>query len=188
MRRIYKLFLIVFLSSIFFGCETWNVIKPGDKLPAKTQEGKNTFGCLINGKLYLPETTLSGNVRPLNFSYYSSSTGRYKRGSLFMQGIDARYSLPIAGDLAIQKKDVYRAGKYKLKSQECSPSYQCDQIFYFNSDDNKAYLATSGELIITRFDTVLNIVSGTFEFEGEDGNGKTVKVTSGRFDVKFERY
>jgi hypothetical protein len=27
----------------------------GDKLPPETQNGNNTFGCLLNGKVWLPE-------------------------------------------------------------------------------------------------------------------------------------
>jgi hypothetical protein len=43
-------------------------------------------------------------------------------------------------------------------------------------------------LIITRFDTVQNIVSGTFQMIPHlDGGGSTVELTQGRFDVHFDR-
>lgn len=171
---------------LLVGCEVWQDIKPGDNLPAKTKEGKNTFGCLINKKLFLPETTLFGNVSPLNCYYYPSATDRFRAGSLFIQGIDARYSLPIAGDVAIQKMDVFKTGKYPLQSQSCSTNYQCDQTFYYNSDEYTTYSAHSGELNLTRLDTINKIVSGTFEFNATNPEGKTVRVTAGRFDVKYK--
>lgn len=180
---------IIILVLLFLNSGCFNVdINTAEKLPPITQEGNNTFGCLIDGKLFHPGTTLNGNVRPLTFSYFRFDTDRHKAGSLYIQGIDARYSLPIAGRLAIQKKEVFSAGTFQLKSQECSPTSHCDLIFYYNSDENTNYIATSGELIITRFDTVHNIVSGTFEFEAESGEGEKIKVTSGRFDAEYSEY
>ena len=42
----------------------------------------------------------------------------------------------------------------------------------------------SGQLVITRFDTVARVVAGTFEFTGQRG-AELIKVTQGRFDVTY---
>jgi hypothetical protein len=41
-----------------------NPAKPEDQLPAATQTGANTFGCLVNGQPYTPK----GNVGMTNFA------------------------------------------------------------------------------------------------------------------------
>jgi hypothetical protein len=44
-----------------------------------------------------------------------------------------------------------------------------------------------GELVITRFDTVQNIVSGTFTMSPREAStGEPVQITQGRFDLKFD--
>src|SRR5690606_22346086 len=45
-----------------------------------------------------------------------------------------------------------------------------------------------GRVIITKDDSASKILYGTFEFEGVDNNDpvKIVKITSGRFDIKYQ--
>jgi hypothetical protein len=45
----------------------------------------------------------------------------------------------------------------------------------------------TGELNLKKFDEVNQIASGTFWFNAVNDVGDTVKVTEGRFDVKFTR-
>ena len=49
------IFSILLLASIlqFSGCGL--LPTPKEELPPITQEGKNTFGCLVNGKVWLPK-------------------------------------------------------------------------------------------------------------------------------------
>lgn len=42
-----------------------------------------------------------------------------------------------------------------------------------------------GTLTITRFDNKEFIISGTFEFNVLDTNGKEIKITDGRFDLNY---
>jgi hypothetical protein len=58
-----------------------------DELPSETQEGKNTFGCLINNDALFAGTTLFGLVSPLNVSCYATAQSGFKAGSLYIQGI-----------------------------------------------------------------------------------------------------
>ncbi|MCC6684853.1 MAG: hypothetical protein IT247_07275, partial [Bacteroidia bacterium] len=54
---------------------------------------------------------------------------------------------------------------------------------------NKFYLTDSiytGQLNITRFDTINSILSGTFWFDARDKTtGEVVHITEGRFDNKY---
>ncbi|NDK56371.1 DUF6252 family protein [Pontibacter fetidus] len=176
--------LLIFLS---FSCKKL-LVNPKDKLPPATQVGKNTFGCVINKEPYIASETIFGHVSPVRATYYPSGKETQKEAYLVIQGIDARYDLPIAGDLGIQMVGVTGEGTYQLISQKCEEYYKCDHVFYFNSDDNTTYEATSGKLVITKFDKVQQIISGTFEFEAAASNNRKVKVTAGRFDIKYSVY
>src|SRR5690606_1950129 len=71
-----KHFLIILSLMLIFampGCEIEPLKKkdpPEPTLPPITTEGKNTFGCLVDGKLYLPQR--SGIKSALIREYYDS--------------------------------------------------------------------------------------------------------------------
>ena len=156
--------------------------------PEATQEGKNTFGSYIDGDQFIAASTIFGLVRPINVAYYYDSTNDFKAGSIFIQGIDARSTLPIAGFIAIQKMNVFGTGTFPLTYvSNCSRQYTCDASFYYNSQLSKNYFADSGELTISKLDTVNRIISGTFHFTAKDSTGVKKEITNGRFDVKYNQ-
>lgn len=47
--------------------------------------------------------------------------------------------------------------------------------------------ANPGKVVITKFDPINRIISGTFEFEGQEiVNKEKVSVTEGRFDIDLD--
>ena len=54
-----------------------------------------------------------------------------------------------------------------------------------SGDDGIGYLATSGELKITKHNKSSNTIKGTFHFEGSNFVS-TINVTDGEFDVKYD--
>jgi hypothetical protein len=157
-----------------------------DALPPETQEGKNTFGCLINNEALLAGTTLFGLVSPVNVSYFATAQSGFEAGSLYIQGIDARYSLDIAGFVAVQKMKVFGPGEYSLQSvTNCNQKPTCDASFYFNSKLSQNFFAESGKLTVTKLDTLNKIVSGRFNFMAKDSLGNVKNITDGRFDAKY---
>jgi uncharacterized protein DUF6252 len=48
------------------------------------------------------------------------------------------------------------------------------------------YGATSGSLTIQEHDTASKRIKGTFNFEGDDGNGGKIQVTEGFFDLGYQ--
>jgi hypothetical protein len=62
----FSVILIVVTSSLLASCELLN-IKPKPKLPPITSEGKNTFGCRVNGKVWLPEKSWRGPAFGIQF-------------------------------------------------------------------------------------------------------------------------
>ena len=153
-----------------------------------------TFKCKINGKEFHPSTTLGGNVQPINVYYCPTGSQRYfnyPRGHLSIQGIDARYSLDIAGSVCIQKIGVFGVGEYPLTFQECENFYSCDASWYYKSNEwdyftkEGNYFAESGKLTITKLDTIERRISGTFYFDAKDIKGHKKKITNGVFNVKY---
>ncbi len=91
--------------------------------------------------------------------------------------------------------DIRQPGTFPLNraptrlTPQLSPGY--GQYYRARPDpDRNAYTGPDapGQLLITRFDTVKNIVSGTFELTPrQDGGVETYAVTHGRFDLHFDR-
>lgn len=156
-----------------------------DKLPPKTQEGRNTFGCLINGKAFVPGDKYWGLVKPISCNYYTKDEFHYIRGSLFLQGITMLGNEGM-GSLAIQKMDVYSKGTYSIPYVPCSTAYRCDASF-LHLDQSGDYVSQGGVLKISRLDTLQHIVSGTFDFTVKGADGKNYAIIEGRFDLKMEK-
>lgn len=179
-----KVLISLSLLFLFISCRKNN--NDSIQFPAETQSGLNTFGCYIDGKAFIPSTTLFGNVRPINVYYTPDSTQYYKAGFLSIQGIDARYSLDFAGDVLLQKLQVFGIGEYSLTHVfNCVKPYDCDGGGYYNAKEGKTYFIESGKLTITKLDTLNKIVSGRFYFSAKDTLGNRKEVKSGVFDTKY---
>ena len=154
---------------------------PLSTLPAETQTGAGTFGCLVNGKVYaaLAAIKCRGDWQGLNTLYisadcnsntsYSSdffSTGMLLNGNLSNGQVFnlVRFSQPINSTLSQFVADA----NIKL----CG--YRGNNI-------------KTGQVELVKFDGVARIASGRFAFTlYEPGSGcDTLRVTNGRFDVKF---
>ncbi len=130
----------------------------GDKLPAATQEGKNTCGFLLNGAVWLPK---GDNGYPnLNF-YYDEN---YRGGTLGISGY--RYETNRRSTFAFGGNNITKTGIYKL-------NLSIEHLAQFSIDDNSGYCIYewydtipnhNAYLNITKLDKQKRIVSGTFEF------------------------
>ena len=154
-----------------------------------------TFRCQIDGKVFQPSTTLGGNVSPINVYYCPTGSQGYMNyplGYLSIQGIDANYSLDIAGNICIQKIGVLDVGEYSLTYKECEDFYSCDASWYYKSNEWNSttkegnYFAENGKLTITKLDTIARKISGTFYFNTKDIKGKNKIITNGVFNVKYD--
>ena len=143
-----------------------------DELPPITTEGKNTFGCVVNGKLWLPEQSLGQGAthaeiykRPdtLAVNIYSSNQGQ----SIFMSIID----FP---DLRVNET-------YYFTNEKCCGL----QFLNFENSASCSYeVPQSGHIKLLKWDPDKNILAGTFEFKAySDECEDTVVITEGRFDI-----
>ncbi len=151
-------------------------------LPPATQDGKNTFGFLLNGEPWVP----SGNSGPANL------TIDFDEGiNNGIMGIVA-YRTKSAADktqfiLGIQDSLRFKTDPFTLpiyKKSIGALSYSTKNECHLNHYDTTIY--ETGKINITKLDRNNRIVAGTFEgvlYKAICGD--TVKITAGRFDMKY---
>ncbi len=182
MKKNYSIWLsLIALLSIFAACKKDKTDE--EQLPPITQTGANTFGCLINGKIYIPKGFEqnkpnfnmivdpgfnNGSLGIITFSKNGSSTARLSFGS---DSIKSTGIYPIY----LNSRSSFNY------SQDVDGNQQCLTIGKYTPSAN-------GWIKIAIYDLVNRIISGEFEFQftNPDCNiGEPIKVTQGRFDKKF---
>ncbi|MEZ4909489.1 MAG: hypothetical protein R2774_01375 [Saprospiraceae bacterium] len=169
------LVLIILLSII--SCTKTEEI---DKLPPITMEGKNTFGCLVNGKSWIPETDGGLFNERLSVRYEGNYLGiqaliSSNRNNLRqLIHVDASFSdlgiykippLPFSGEMFTNSKNK------PMGTIECT-SYKC--------------ILEDTEIEILYIDTSKRIISGTFSYKNLTNRcGDVINITDGRFDVRY---
>jgi len=173
MKTLTRYLLVACLPLLLIACER-EAPQPVDQLPPATQEGANTFGCLVDGELWLPESDSWLDV-PWTASFY--------QGTLFIKAKNA--SKPSAFSFELLDR-VHSEGTYVLLHEP----WNGGQFIRF-SEGESVYRPDSthfGYLTITKLDTSEPyFVSGTFYFDAVNENDSTdiVQITDGRFDLKF---
>ena len=161
-----------------------------DKLPPATQIGADTFGCLVDGKALLPRKKGWFPNGPVILAQYQYLTLNGKTGNYFMITADDQktYANEIRGvSLSAQCVDLetktYELDEYNTLFKLAGKYDILDESLYFNRFYTN--LINKGELTITKFDDVNQIMSGTFWFDAVNDKGEKVEVREGRFDVHF---
>jgi len=191
---IYTLFLCLF----FLACkkDSGNNEGAASQLPEITTEGKNTFGCLIDGRPYVV-TGSSGNFFLEATVVWDSVSPFY--GSRIVANIhrdsgpsDSAMIINTQKRTIITKNDVIRMGGGFVSGYDYfgEANYVIDTGASFTDNYYSGYApAPSGEVQYLRLDIDNRILSGTFWFDAYNlQNGlpnKKVEIREGRFDIKF---
>jgi hypothetical protein len=149
---------------------------PLSTLPPETQSGNGTFGCLINGQAMSVKTAflVSGD--------WSCPACLTVAGQSSATQPDYVMSLILAGSL--QSHQVFPLVRYSPPVNFSVNQFAARPIFKqcFYSGD---YIQ-SGQVELVKFDGVARIAAGRFAYTlYEPGGCDTLRVTNGRFDVKF---
>ncbi|MEN1785720.1 MAG: hypothetical protein AAGF77_11345 [Bacteroidota bacterium] len=150
---------------------------PVDALPAITQSGAQTLGCLIDGEPFIPSNI--GTRRP----------------SAFYQFVDGTFTLSISGatgggsskSIIISGLDINGTSEDTFPLQDRgSGRYSARYIIGGGIEEQAETSSTNpGALTITRFDQEAFIVSGVFEFTAVGRDGTIYTITEGRFDLNY---
>jgi len=170
--------LLLTLPLLSVECEDPIAEEQPYELPPITQEGANTFGCLINGEVWLPQANDSDD-----------------------EPLDVNYPIISNFDIRIQKSTSERTDEINLRLKDTSDIWEgktynftkrAETILYFYHDKclfanaNVGGQIIAGELFISRFDSGNRFVSGTFWFTAVS-DCDTVFVKDGRFDLLFTK-
>ena len=173
-KRIY--YSILFVCSILFSA--WSCEKDNEpQLPLITQTGKDTFGCLINGEIWLPKAY---DLFPVKYIVLERVNDQRVWHIGVRQGAASNFYFSI-------NEDSLKEGKINIPVDESNDIgiYHASQRF-----DNSSFrwnYNLPGELIITRLDTVNKVISGTFWFDLINSNYKKIEIRDGRFDLIIDQ-
>jgi hypothetical protein len=171
-----KTFIIttfIFITSFISSCLTPDDPEPA-ALPPLTTEGKNTFGCLIDGRVFLPgKRELGAQILSIFF----------EQNSLQLQAKAGKESVSVICN------NITTEGTYNI------PPPPSDGKMYTNNEIGSTcwpiVKLENSKIIITYFDKTARIISGTFEYLNMKpkfascDTTKVINITEGRFDVKF---
>ncbi len=175
----YLNFLLLFTLSLSLQCR-----KPKselEKLPPATQTGADKFGCLIDGKAFLPKGNPFGGPI-LSCAYQFVNGGYYFQLKAFNNEGAVKYGVGVFTDSLNIENGIKYTLKNRFTKAQASGIYSISNfglVNYLTNDIN------TGELKISKFDRINRIVSGTFWFDAIDKQGQKVEVREGRFDLKY---
>ena len=187
MKNKFILFLLPILAAAYFNllpaCSKHTA--PPDPLPPATQEGKNTFGCYIDGKpwvAWIDPNILDPSLRKIDAAYDEPGVGLYDNYSL---SLSARMvNATLYEYLKIGFQPLHKEGDFNLSNLEYPTIILRldDPISVYEMDTTIAQTFK-----VTKLDTIKNICSGLFSFTLVSKDGiDTVKISDGRFDIKYQ--
>ncbi len=190
-KNMLQLLLLFFVGLILNSCyknDTPPIIPPAPidytVLPLATQTGAGTFGCLVDGEVWVPRvpilTVTSADISALISEKDGTGGGGISCYLVDIEkGIDNWMEITIGNNYFITDKYCY-PDKLGVSAQFRKKNSQRYQSTYFDTDENC--------VTITRFDTTNNIISGVFNFTVYNDtihkNDKVV-ISDGRFDLKY---
>jgi hypothetical protein len=158
------------------------------RLPTYTEVGAGTFGCLLNGKAFIPSTCCGDFFNPplpkLTSIYYQKDQGYFfgsqnrtdKNLPYFELGITLFIELNSITPFQIN----VRRFNYDNKQSGGNAIYFSNNTkVYFESFDS-----ISGYTLINLIDTIKQTISGTFEYKAANETD-TVYISDGRFDLPY---
>lgn len=183
-----SIYLLLILTGLF-GCKGCDDAQnPEPTLPPVTTTGANTFGCNVNGKLWLPNKKKNSDLPNIE----GGIKARWKT--------DGKYDVNFYDFLLFAnngKGEGFQIYLNRLSSAGTSPLIypfniwpgcsQCDVSYGYYYTKDKRYSSlevVESRVNLTRYDTLNLIFSGNFSFTAKNRSGNdTVRITDGRFDI-----
>jgi hypothetical protein len=178
-----KILLLLTLTLTLSCCnKDDNPFSSKDQLPAETQTGANSVGCLVNGEVFLPHS--QGLNQGVNCFY------QLENGEFFFNITCADFRGIIPKGVCVETRRVnLQVGQTYILNKNIidNGDFQGGGGNYDIGASNRYFTNTlkTGELKITRLDLSNSIISGTFWFDAVNTAGETVQIRSGRFDMNY---
>ena len=185
--RFTKFIITILTLATLNSCELKDYVQPTE-LPEATQIGKQTFGVKIDEQIWTPFQRYKSNS---NFKPVPVVWGRMQGETLRLTvtNQETRESISLMVD-KVKGKGTYQFMTYFPKNAiEFSPYASVYQrCIDGNCDQYSIAQNTENEVIITHFDPIQKIYSGTFKvtFQNKENLSETFCLKEGRFDIKSE--
>lgn len=173
MKYTSKFLLILLLAGLGFqGCKKE---QPGPELPLLTNEGKNVFGCKVNGAIWLPDYDRAyTSSRPIQGDYYAGGFTISVSGFSEGQNMHQTLYINMAGG-------VFETGRYELNGEDIATGF----VDWETGCEYRMSTLNDGWIEFTYLDTIANIASGRLKFSITDPECGTINVTEGVFDIRI---
>jgi hypothetical protein len=150
-------------------------------LPEITQEGKNTFGCKVNGEVWVPRVELFVPWYTLDFQF---SEADFKGvGNIMCRVLTEKQDefMQIVFGPTYFSPGPYIQNLQQGRSTHASLRVLDDDYHSIDKD------STLNKVNVQFIDAENNIVSGTFEFKlyNVSDPGDTIRFSEGRFDLRY---
>lgn len=143
-----------------------------EKLPPATQEGKGTFGCLVDGKAWVPRS--GGLLQPGIEISYNEIVGSFQM-----------YAVNTEQNIRLNVINARQVGVYSFLEQQTYYAIFSDTCDHIGLKEYTDYWG--GRMEFTKIDFNTGVISGLFEFTGINSECQdTVEITQGRFDIKYK--
>lgn len=174
MNKISRLITLLFVFALYSCCkDKTDNGTPAEQLPPATEDGENTFGCLVNGEVWLPQGAINVNRLETDYSNGSFTVTARRKNSTVNQGLSlhVEYKFNQADSFIFSiPYDTLPWALYSDLSSSC----------YFYTDEMH-----SGQILISKFDSINRVVAGKFSFDANDTVCGGVHITEGRFDLRY---
>ena len=184
-------FLLLLTTSLSIQCKKQSIntcTDPVCQLPAATQTGAHTFGCLVDGKPWTANTSDAWGLKELSVGSPIVNEDTF----FIIRAYRSHRVEGISSDIALFIKGGNKQGVFPLKDNEAigprlSTAVGSLGLYRIRGSFNLPYETDSlhtGQVTITKYDVVHKIAAGTFYFTAQNvDNDSIVHITDGRFDV-----
>lgn len=182
-----KNLLFILIAFLIVGCRD-SSDDNSPKLPPETQTGANTFGCLVNGRLFYPRDgtfdIMEANKAVVYFGnnkFDEILVANFKDGKPLNYMYFHIHDLPTKG----VGEYVWKESNFNKGIDGLMQNYLYVRAFDYTTNTWKWYTSyeNSGKTVITKYGGQ-PIVSGTFSGKLRTSDGKeTIEITNGRFDI-----
>ena len=170
------LILLLFFCSLLLNSKCKKE-KTEPQLPPETTIGAMTFGCKIDGKVFVPKGSNAGPDISAQYLFLGTGPGGGWWLNLSAANREEAKGVYIRTDTLL----LLEGNSYVLKKQKGFPSAE-------HSNGLFDYLITNndtGNLVVTKHDQTQRILSGRFSFTASRSTGEKVTITKGRFDIRY---
>ena len=191
MKRILNILLI---AALLTGCceDFWEKPPLIMELPPITEEGKDTFGCMIEDEVYVPQ---SRRMRFMPMYYIETTFPEYPNYRFGVTTYRFVGEKDIVQDAEVNFGNVIWDGRGNVilwDSIRTTGTYTLYGTVKYNGNYYQA-LSNTSSLMITKLDTINGIISGQFYFQAImnnnslpidmiDPDSKIITISNGRFD------